>query len=71
MVAEYQPGVLKYSHYTTDQINFTQVVTDDLGNVVYAAAHDPYGGIQQTWVNSFNSAFKFSDKERAMNHQKL
>ncbi|MGB9840987.1 RHS repeat domain-containing protein, partial [Thermovenabulum sp.] len=64
MVAEYQPTTDKYYYYTADQINSTRVVTDDLGNVVYAAAHDPYGGIQQIWVNTFNPELKFSGKEQ-------
>jgi RHS repeat-associated protein len=32
--------------------------------VVYAAAHDPWGGIQQTWVSAYDPALKFSGKER-------
>jgi RHS repeat-associated protein len=64
MVAEYHPLDSKYYYYTTDQINSTRVVTDDLGNVVYAAAHDPYGGMQQTWTNTFNPELKFSGKEQ-------
>ena len=64
MAAEYHPLKNKYYYYTTDQINSTRVVTDDSGNVVYAAAHDPYGGVQQTWVNTFDPALKFSGKER-------
>jgi len=64
MVAEYQPAAGKYYYYTTDQINSTRIVTDDNGNVVYAAAHDPYGGVQHTWVNSFNPVWKFSGKEQ-------
>ena len=40
------------------------MVTNDAGAVVYAEAHDPYGGIQKTWVNSFEPKRKFSDKER-------
>ncbi|MEN6559666.1 MAG: RHS repeat-associated core domain-containing protein [Acidobacteriota bacterium] len=39
-------------------------MTDDAGTVVYAEAHDPYGGIQKTWVNTFDPKRKFSDKER-------
>jgi RHS repeat-associated protein len=39
-------------------------VTDDTGNIVYATAHDPYGGVQQTWVNVFNPELKFSGKEQ-------
>ncbi|MEN6561270.1 MAG: RHS repeat-associated core domain-containing protein [Acidobacteriota bacterium] len=48
----------------SDQINSTRIVTDDTGTVVYSAAHDPYGGIQRTWVNTFDPALKFSGKER-------
>ena len=40
------------------------VVTDETGTVVYSAAHDPYGGIQQTWVNTYDPTPKFSGKER-------
>jgi len=54
----------KYYYYTTDQINSTRVVTDDAGNVVYAAAHDPYGGLQHTWVNAFDPVWKFSGQEQ-------
>jgi RHS repeat-associated protein len=32
--------------------------------VVYAAAHDPYGGIQKVWKDDFDPKRKFSDKER-------
>ncbi|MDI6699589.1 MAG: RHS repeat-associated core domain-containing protein [Candidatus Saccharicenans sp.] len=64
MVAEYQPATGKYYYYTTNQINSTRVVTDDNGNVVYAAVHDPYGGIHQTWANAFNPELKFSGKEQ-------
>jgi len=64
MVAEYQPQTGKYYYYTTDQIGSTRIVTDDVGNMVYAAAHDPYGGVQQTWVNVFNPKLKFSGKEQ-------
>jgi RHS repeat-associated protein len=39
-------------------------VTDESGTVVYSAAHDPYGGIQQTWVNTYDPTPKFSGKER-------
>ena len=52
------------SSYTTDQVGSTRVVTDDQGNMVYAAAHDPYGGVQHTWVNLFNPELKFSAKEK-------
>lgn len=64
LVAEYQPSTSLYYYYTSDQINSTRMVTDDAGAVVYSAAHDPYGGIQRTWVNAFEPALKFSGKER-------
>ena len=64
MVAEHQPQTGRYYYYTTDQIGSTRVVTDDLGNVVYAAAYDPYGGVQQTWTNAFNPELKYSGKEQ-------
>jgi len=64
MVAEYQPQTGKYYYYTSDQIGSTRIVTDDAGHIVYAAAHDPYGGVQQTWVNVFNPELKFSGKEQ-------
>ena len=63
-MAEYQPQTGKDYYYTTDQIGSTRIVTDDTGNIVYAAAHDPYGGVQQTWVNVFNPELKFSGKEQ-------
>jgi len=64
LVAEYHPLENKYYYYTTDQINSTRIVTDDNGTVVYAPAYDPYGGVQQTWTNTFNPVLKFSGKER-------
>ena len=64
LVAEYDPATSQYYYYTQDQIGSTRVVTNDAGTVVYAAAHDPYGGIQQTWANAFDPKRKFSDKER-------
>jgi len=64
LVAEYDPAASQYHYYTQDQIGSTRVVTDDAGAVVYAAAHDPYGEIQQTWANAFDPKRKFSDKER-------
>ncbi len=64
LVAEYDPATSQYYYYTQDQIGSTRIVTDDAGAVVYAAAHDPYGGIQQTWTNAFDPKRKFSDKER-------
>jgi len=64
LVAEYVPATGQYFFYMQDQISSTRVVTDDAGTVVYAEAHDPYGGIQKTWVNTFDPKRKFSDKER-------
>jgi RHS repeat-associated protein len=39
-------------------------LTDDTGTVVYAAAHDPFGGIQKVWKDDFDPKRKFSAKER-------
>ena len=64
LVAEFKPVTSQYFHYTQDQINSTRVVTNDAGAVVYAEAHDPYGGIQKTWVSSYDSSLKFSGKQR-------
>jgi RHS repeat-associated protein len=64
LVAEFKPSTAQYFYYTQDQIGSTRVVTNDTGAVVYAEAHDPYGGIQKTWVNNFEPKRKFSDKER-------
>ena len=63
LVAEYKNGVLHY--YVSDQINSTRIVTDSTGTVVYSAAHEPYGGIQKTWVTTpFDPEPKFSGKPR-------
>jgi RHS repeat-associated protein len=64
LVAEYRPADNRYYYYTTDQIGSTRIVTDQNGVVVYAVAHDPYGGIQQTWESGYDPALKFSGKER-------
>ena len=64
LIAEYRPQEDKYYYYTSDQINSTSIVTNDSGTVVYSAAYDPYGGVQKTWVNTYNPALKFSGKER-------
>jgi hypothetical protein len=53
LIAEYDHVGSRYLYYTPDQINTTRVVTDSAGTVVYSAAHDPYGGIQQTWVSTY------------------
>ena len=39
-------------------------ITNDSGAVVYAAAHDPFGGIQKTWTSTYDPSLKFSGKER-------
>lgn len=62
LVAEYKGGTTYY-YYASDQINSTRVVTDNSGAVVYSAAYDPYGGIQKTWVSSYDPTMKFSGKE--------
>lgn len=64
LVAEYDHVGQRFLYYTPDQINSTRVVTDGTGTVVYSAAHDPYGGIQQTWVSAYDPMPKFSGKER-------
>jgi len=40
------------------------MITNDSAIVVYSAAYDPYGGIQKTWVNTYDPKLKFSGKER-------
>ena len=64
LVAEYDHVGARFLYYTPDQINSTRVVTDGSGTIVYSAAHDPYGGIQQTWVSTYDPLQKFSGKER-------
>ena len=65
LIAEYDYVGGRYLYYTPDQINTTRVVTDQVGNVVYSAVHDPYGGIQQTGAgNTYDPQLKFSGKER-------
>jgi RHS repeat-associated protein len=64
LIAEYQTTGEDLYYYTSDQINSTRIVTDSTGTVVYAAAHDPYGGIQKTWEPiTFDPSLKFSGKE--------
>jgi len=62
LVAEYRGGALYY--YASDLINLTRIVTDYAGNVVYSATHEPYGGIQKTWVGTYDPELKFSGKPR-------
>jgi RHS repeat-associated protein len=64
LIAEYDYVGARLLYYTPDQINSTRVVTDQSGNVVYSAVHDPYGGIQQTLVSTYDPQLKFSGKER-------
>jgi len=64
-VAEYDPPAGQYYYYTQDETNSTRIVTNDSGAIVYAKAHDPYGGIQQTWESvSFEPTPEFASKER-------
>lgn len=64
LIAEYDYAGARYLYYTPDQINTTRVVTDGVGNVVYSAVYDPYGGIQQNPVSTYDPQLKFSGKER-------
>jgi len=67
LIAEYRSDtpLPKYFYYASDQINSTRIVTDSTGAVVYSAAHEPYGGIQKTWVTTaFDPEPKFSGKPR-------
>ena len=64
LVAEYRNLESRLLYYASDQINSTRIVTDNIGTVVYSAAHEPYGGIQKTWVSSYAPSLKFSGKER-------
>jgi RHS repeat-associated protein len=70
LVAEYDNVDHRLLYYTPDQINSTRVVTDPVGNVVYWAVHDPYGGIQLTGQNNtYDPQLKFSGKERDIESQ--
>jgi len=64
LLAEYQPQSNQLYYYTTDQVNSVRVVTNQTGVRVFAAAYDPYGGIQKIWENSYSPELKFSGKER-------
>ena len=64
LLAEYHPQTNKYYYYMTDQINSIRIITDDNGNVVYSAAHGPYGQIQKVWTNTYEPKLKYSGKER-------
>ena len=64
LIAEYNAVSSQYYYYTQDQINSTRILTDDSGSVVFAEAYDPYGGIQKTWVNTYEPKREYSDKER-------
>ena len=64
MIAEYDHVGSRLLYYTPDQINSTRVVTDQAGNVIYWAVHDPYGGIQLAGQNNtYDPQLKFSGKE--------
>lgn len=43
LVAEYDATSRSYYHYTTDSVRSTRLVTDEQGQVVFAAAFDPFG----------------------------
>ena len=64
LIAEYRNAGGQLLYYTSDQISSTRIVTDGSGTVVYAAAHEPYGGIQKTWTSAYDPALKFSGKPR-------
>jgi len=64
LLAEYDRVGNRYLYYTQDPINSTRIVTDNAGTVVYSEAYAPYGGVQETWVDSFDPLAKFSGKER-------
>ncbi len=66
LVAEYRATEAgpELFYYAADQINSTRIVTDDTGTVVYSAAHEPYGGIQRTWVGTYDPEIKFSGQQR-------
>jgi RHS repeat-associated protein len=64
LIAEYDHAGNRYLYYTQDQINSTRIVTDDTGTVVHSQAYSPYGGVQQTWADSYDPLAKFSGKER-------
>ena len=53
-----------YNNYMNDQINSSRVIIDDDLNIVYSAAHGPYGEPLKTWTNTYNPNPKFSGKER-------
>jgi len=64
LAAEYLPQTGQKYYYTSDPIRSSRLVTDTAGTVVYSAMHDPYGGIQKVWVNTYDPRAKFSGKER-------
>jgi len=69
LVAEYRPQESKYYYYTSDQISSTRMITDDAGAAVYSATFDPFGGIQKTWVSTYDPTLKFSGKEREASNE--
>ena len=62
LVAEYRGS--QFFYYASDQIDSTRIVTDSNGTIVYSRAHDPYGGIQKTWVSTYDPSLKYSGKQR-------
>jgi len=63
-IAEYRNAGARLLYYASDQISSTRIVTDGSGTVVYAAAHEPYGGIQKMWTSAYDPSLKFSGKQR-------
>lgn len=63
LVAEYRNQGSQLLYYASDQINSTRVVTDSTGTVVYAAAHEAYGGIQKTWISTYDPSLRFSGEQ--------
>jgi len=69
LVAEYDAVTRKLAFVTSDQVRSTCIVTDEFGNVVYSAQHDPYGGILFENNNGYSPRLKFSGKEREKESQ--
>jgi len=69
LIAEYTELTRKLAFVTSDQVRSTRIVTDEFGNVVYSAQHDPYGGILFENNNGYIPRLKFSGKEREKESQ--
>jgi RHS repeat-associated protein len=64
LVAEYQPVSNAYFYYTSDQINSTRVVTNQVGTVVYTAYYEPFGRTRINIIKSYAPRLEFSGKDR-------